>query len=131
MINKSAVFLSVVFISLVFTLSAETKSPKRPYRCPKEPADETAAIRLASDLFDRGAELIDKRAYHRALKKFLCSAEIRDHVNTTFNIAQAARCFKNKRKVVKYFRYYIEKHPDTITAKELTKLIEHIDGDES
>ncbi len=122
--KKPIMILLVFFLLELLTLQvAYAKKKKWTYKCPHTPEDSAAAVELAGELFDEGEELAKKNRFTKSMDKFLCSAAIRDHVNTIFNIAQAARYMRNKKKVLKLLKQYVSENPDAKTSKELLKLI--------
>ncbi len=128
--RKQLIFTCLlVLVPLMVGSEAQSAGGRGNYRCPERPESDAEIVALAGDLFDDGERLIEKRKFEKGLKKFLCSAEMRDHVNITFNIAQAARYIKNKKKTKKYFQRFVERNPETFTAKELEKLILYLDGE--
>lgn len=124
MIKFPCAFFTIVFFLFTAISGAQAEENKmRFYQCPAIPDDEKAMVTLAEDLFDKGVKLSVEKRFELALTYFLCSASMVEHINTTFNIAQAARFMKNKQRLCFVFRRFIDKHPDTATSASLEKLI--------
>jgi hypothetical protein len=122
-----ASFATAVFLLLAMVSDVQAENQVKLFKCPATPDDEAAMVALAEDLFDKGVMLSTEKRFELALTYFLCSASMAEHVNTTFNIAQAARFMRNKTRLRLVFKRFIEKHPHSATAAALEKLIAAID----
>ena len=127
----TCILIGVVFGVFASASGAQTKQKPTLFRCPAPPEDEASMVTLAENLFDNGIALSKKKRFELALSYFLCSASMVEHVNTTFNIAQAARFMKNKQQLRLVFKRFIDKHPQSTTSAALEKLIAIIDKEPS
>ena len=119
--------LAVVLLFLMMVSGVHAENRGKLFRCPATPEDKSEMVALAEDLFDKGVMMSTEKRFELALAYFLCSASMAEHVNTTFNIAQAARFFRNKQRLRLVFKRFIEKHPQLATSAALEKLMAIID----
>ncbi|MDJ0765876.1 MAG: hypothetical protein QNJ97_23030 [Myxococcota bacterium] len=127
--KRVAISLATAVMGLLIVSAAQAKKKKPALKCPPIPEDTTAASDVAGELFDLGEQFLERRRFEAAVTKFLCSAKAKDHINTTLNIAQAARYIKKKKRLLKLFRQFMEENPGTITSRALGKLTEIIEGE--
>ena len=130
MTRFTCVLVGVVFFMVASVSGAQAKHDQKLFRCPATPKDEAAMVTLAEDLFDKGIALSKKERFELALDYFLCSASMVGHINTTFNIAQAARFMRNKQRLRVVLKRFIDKHPQSTTSAALAKLIAVIEKEQ-
>ena len=127
MMNSHYAMSAVIVLFLLTSASWVQGDNRKLFKCPSAPEDESQMMTLAEELFDKGVMLSMEKRFELALTYFLCSAGMVEHVNTTFNIAQAARFMRNKTQLRLTFKRFIDKHPNLATSEALEKLIAVID----
>ncbi len=114
--------LLCLVVALLIAPAVMAKKPR--LRCPKTPASEARAQKLAGRLFTKAEHAFSQGRFDRAIKRFLCSLWVAEHENTVLNIAQVISHLDDREKewAAGLMETYIEKKEDRPTTPEIAKL---------